>query len=192
MSIAPEKTVSPDDLLLMPDGGKEFELVDGRLKETNVSLQSSYIAGEAYLAMRLFCRDRQPGWVFPEGTSFRCFPFDDTRVRRADAAFIELARLSEEQFRTQGHCRVAPDLVVEVVSPNDSADDVDAKVVDWLSAGVRLVWVISPAAGHIRVYPSDAQGTILRSTDTLAGEPVLPGFAVPVADLFRLPETMAR
>jgi Uma2 family endonuclease len=182
--------ITPEDLLRMPDQGKGYELVDGKLKELNVSVESSYVGGRVFRRIDTFCEDRHPGWVFPADTSFQCFPSDPKRVRRSDVAFVALDRLSPEQYRAEGHCAVCPDLVVEVISPNDLASEVNRKVQEWLAAGAKLVWVIDPDAKLVFCHRPDGVD-IRREADTLTGEPVLAGFACPVADLFRLPGAAA-
>jgi Uma2 family endonuclease len=187
----PAKAVTPDDLLRMPDQGQGYELVDGELKELNVSYLSSFVAGEVYFRLRSHAGSNRLGWVSPEGTSFRCFPDDENRVRRADVAFHRLDRLTAEQARSDGHCTVAPDLVVEVVSPNDLAYEVEAKRNEWLDAGAQLVWVIDPIQQEVRAFRADGSVALFRRTDTLTAEPVLPEFRVLVAELFRLPTATA-
>jgi len=182
---------TPDDLLRMADGGKGYELVDGELKELNVSYQSSFLAGRVFLHMANFTDANNLGWVTPEGTSYRCFPDDPTRVRRADTAFHRLDRLTREQATSEGHCTVVPDLVVEVVSPNDLADFVNDKRLEWLEAGAALVWVIYPPAREVHAFWADGSNRVYRLHDELDAEPVIPGFRVPVADLFRMP-TLAK
>lgn len=190
---AAKAAVTPEDLLRMGSEGKGYELVNGRLEELNVSMLSSYVAGQAYLSLRRHVDGGHSGWVFPESTSFQCFPDDPEKVRRPDTAFIALERLTARQAMTEGHCPIAPDLVVEVISPNDYAKLVNQKVAEWLGAGVRLVWVIDPDAQTVFGYFASGPkaSDVWRAADTLPGDPVLPGFAVPVADLFRLPAAVA-
>jgi Uma2 family endonuclease len=183
----PAPKLTPDDLFSLPDRGKGLELVDGEVKELNVSYLSSYIAGRLYFALASYVASRLAGWVSPEGTSFRCFPDDRTRVRRADTAFHRLDRLTQEQAIEEGHCTVVPDLVVEVVSPNDLAGDVNRKRGEWLAAGAGLVWVAFPDTEEIHAYTRDGTVRIFGPADTLTADPVLPDFRTPVADLFRLP-----
>src|SRR5262249_22122716 len=102
-------------------------------------------------------------------------------------SFLRLARLSVEQATAHGHLRIAPDLAVEVVSPNDLVYEVDAKVQEYLKAGTQRVWVINPEVRSVEVHRPDAPGTILREQDDLDGEDVLPGFRCRVGDLFLLP-----
>ena len=178
--------VTPEDLLRMPDGGKGYELMDGKLKESNASVESSYVSGRVFRKIDAFCEEGYPGWVLPADASFQCFPSDPKRVRRSDVAFIALARLLPDQYRVEGHCTVCPDLVVEVISPDDLASEVNRTVQEWLTAGAKLVWVIDPDAKLVFCHRPDGVD-IRREADTLTGEPVLPGFSCPVADLFRLP-----
>jgi Uma2 family endonuclease len=85
----------------------------------------------------------------------------------------------------QGHCRVAPDLVIEAVSPNDTAYEVEDKIAQWLGAGVRLVWVIYPETQRVQVHRADGTVTKLQSAEQLSGEDVIPGFQCQVAAVFQ-------
>jgi Uma2 family endonuclease len=128
-----------------------------------------------------------PGWVYPEGTSYRCFPDDPKGYRRADASFISIDRMPPATYEDEGHCTTAPDLVVEVISPNDLAEELEEKREEWLAAGVKLVWIVSPTAKTIQVYRADGTSSLLRAADTLTAESVLPGFSCSVSELFRVP-----
>jgi Uma2 family endonuclease len=98
-------------------------------------------------------------------------------------AFVAAGRLSADR-PPKGFVELAPDLVAEVVSPSDSAREVEEKVQDWLSAGVRLVWVVHPSTRSVTVYRSLQDIRVLTESDTLNGADVLPGFTCPVRDLF--------
>jgi Uma2 family endonuclease len=143
MSTLATKTLyTPQDLLRMPDGNR-YELVDGELVEHNMSFWANYVSGEIYARLRDHGRANNLGWVAPEGTTYQCFPDAPNEVRKADTSFIRLERMTPEQAMEEGHTTIAPDLAVEVVSPNDLAYEVAEKVSEYLTAGVRLVWVIS-------------------------------------------------
>jgi Uma2 family endonuclease len=86
-----------------------------------------------------------------------------------------------------GHVRVAPDLAIEVVSPNDLFYDVRQKVGEYLNAGVRLVWILNPDKGEVDVYRVDGTYQLLKNGDSLDGEDVVPGFVVPLAEIFQPP-----
>jgi Uma2 family endonuclease len=87
----------------------------------------------------------------------------------------------------EGHMILAPDLVVEVVSPNDLVYRVDEKVEEWLGAGVPLIWVVNPIARTVRVYRADGTGPFLREKDELSGEGIVPDFRCQIRELFLLP-----
>ncbi len=175
--------ITPEDLLVLEDR-ERYELLNGRLVEQSVSLKSSWVAGEIAFLLRRYLEKNPLGNVFPEGTSYQCFPEEPRRVRRADVSFIRTGRLTESQFDS-GHCPIAPDLAVEVVSPHDNYADVVAKLDDYFSAGVPLVWVVEPESRTVAVYRNGAESiSLLHEADELSGEQVLPGFVCRVVDIF--------
>jgi len=179
--------ITPDDLLQMGDEGKGFELVKGELMELNLSARSSRIGGQIYRQLENYSRSQSPGWAFPPETGFRCFRTDPDRVRKPDAAFIALQRFTRDEYEEEGFIEVVPDLVAEVISPDDNAEEVEIKIEAWLEAGVKVLWEVYPATCSIRAYRPDNTITLFRITDTLSASDLLPGFACPVADLFKLP-----
>jgi Uma2 family endonuclease len=181
---------TPEDLLRMPDGDR-YELVNGNLLERNMSFWSSYIAGELHRLLSTHCREKKLGWVVPEGTSYQCFPQEPKMVRRADVSYLWPERLSSEQALEEGHLLLAPDLVAEVVSPNDLYYEVEDKVNEWLQAGVRLVWVVNPRTRQVRVFRANGTDVTLREQDELSGEDVVAGFRCRVGDLFLPPPGVA-
>jgi Uma2 family endonuclease len=119
-------------------------------------------------------RAHQLGVVYAAETGFTLARGPDT-VRAPDAAFIRRERLpTPEPIK---YPDLAPDLVVEVLSPGDRPGETLAKVADWLSAGTRLVWVIDPERRVARVYRQDGSEAIVTENDALGGEGVVPGFA---------------
>lgn len=184
MSIAIEpRRYTPDDLLTMPEGDR-YELVNGELVERNMSMESSWIAGEIHRRIANHVIERNLGWAYPEGTSYQCFREEPRRVRRPDTSFIAAQRLPEGPL-PEGHCPLAPDLAVEVVSPNDLFYEVDIKVEEWLRAGTRLVWVVAPSTRTVFIHHQGRPSpTKLTAEEELTGEDVLPGFRCPVKELF--------
>jgi Uma2 family endonuclease len=177
---------TPEDLLNLPDAVR-YELVDGNLVERHMGAESSAIAAKIIVLLGMFLRGRRLGELFGSDTSYECFADAPGKVRRADVGFVRLDRLPGGR-PPKGHLRVAPDLAVEVVSPNDTSEEVDEKVQEWLAAGVPLVWVVSPAIRAVRVYrPRTAPNgrvSLLSFDDTISGEDVLPGFSCPVREFF--------
>jgi Uma2 family endonuclease len=96
---------------------------------------------------------------------------------------IRKGRLPGERF-PEGYVRIAPDLAVEVISPNDLAYEVDDKVEEYLRAGVRLVWVVNPQTRTVRIHRADGSIAQRREGEDLTGDDVLPGFVCPLAAVF--------
>ncbi len=184
-TVAATSRYTPEDLLRMPDGDR-FELVGGELVERNMGYESSVVGGRLYRLLSNHCADHQLGEPAPADASYQCFPDDPDKVRKPDVSLVLAGRLPAGVL-PRGHCRVAPDLAVEVVSPNDAFSDVEAKVGEYLAAGVRLVWVIDPPTRVVLVYRPDGTGARLRDGDELSGEDVVPGFRCRVGDLFNAP-----
>lgn len=159
------------------------ELIDGRIVRMS---PTNYEHGgvEVNLAslLRAFVRPRKLGRVLAGevGVYTRRNP---DRVRGADVVFI-----SKEAYarRTRGMAflDVAPELVVEVLSPEDRAMDVTQKLREYFGIGVRLVWLVDPAAQVVSVYHSLSDVRERKEGDRLSGDDVLPGFEVPVAEIF--------
>jgi Uma2 family endonuclease len=182
MSVANQTKLTPQDLLTMPNGN-QYELVDGELKEQHVSLLSSWVGGELYFRVRDFCRAHDTGEAWPADVGCQCFPDMPLTVRRPDAMFICRERVPADWIEA-GYLRIAPDLVAEVISPNDLAADLETKVAEYLSAGIQLVWIVDPEHRTVRIHRADGTVGWLREDNTLNGENVLPGFSCPVRDLF--------
>jgi Uma2 family endonuclease len=176
---------TPDDLLAMPDGDC-FELIDGHLLERNSGFLSSFIGTTVIRILNSFVEQHKLGWVAGSDCGYQCFPDEPNKVRKPDVTFIALSRLPADAVPT-GFVRIAPDLAVEVISPNDLDVETDQKVEDYLHAGVKLVWVINPQSRTVLVYRADGSIVGLRDSDELTGETVLPGFRCGVSELFALP-----
>ncbi len=184
---APKTRFTPEDFLKLPDGGKGYELVDGELKELNLSYLSAFVANRISTRLTYHVEERNLGWMSGEGTSYRCFPDDRNRVRRADVSFHLLNRVSLERASADGFFAIVPDLVVEVISPNDLSYEVEIKRLEWLDAGAQIVWVVHPEAKTIYAYWADGSTRLFQKADTLTAEPLLPEFRASVADLFKMP-----
>lgn len=126
------------------------------------------------------------GRVFAAETGFILSRQPDT-VRAPDVAFISRARLPSPPPR--GFAEMAPDLAVEVLSPEDPLPEVLEKVADWLRAGTRLVWVVDPVRLLARVYRADGSESLLGENEALNGEDVLPTFSYDLRSLLRSERT---
>jgi Uma2 family endonuclease len=183
--LVPQPTYTADDLLTLPEGDR-FELVDGRLVEKDMGARSSHVGGELAYLLKVFNHTNPVGWVLPADASYQFLPDRPNLVRKPDVSFIRLGRLANEELPT-GHIRLAPDLAVEVVSPNDLYYEVEEKVREYRQAGVRLVWIVTPPSRSVLVRRLDGTIAEVHEGDELSGEDVVPGFRCRVADIFHVP-----
>ena len=158
-----------------------WELIDGvPVAVTPSSDRSGWVSGRIFARLERFVDAHHLGWAFPAETGFVLFD-DRAVVRSPDAAFVRSDRL---RALTGGFVPLAPDLAVEVLSPSDRIVAAMSKVTMYLEAGVRLVWLVDPAALNVTVFRLDASPRTLGAGDTLDAGDVLPGFSVPVAEIF--------
>ncbi len=184
LSTSPEILYTPDDLFAMPDGD-HYELVDGRLVERNMGIWAVHVATRLTLMIGQFDPAQRLGWLLNSDASYQAFP--NGKIRKPDLSFIRLGRLPGERAPV-AYIQLAPDLAVEVISPNDVHDQTDQKVDEYLKAGVRLVWVVNPEVRTVLIYRADGSIIGVRESGELDGEDVLPGFRCAVAGLFATPQ----
>lgn len=115
---------------------------------------------------------------------FNFGPAGDVRSYVPDLSFIVAQRAPLDGRLMGGSFRGAPDLAIEILSPNDRAGRLRRKVKFYLANGVRLLWVIDPKKLLVTVYTPPDSRQVLTINDTLGGGDVLPGFSVPVAEIF--------
>jgi Uma2 family endonuclease len=180
-----KKIYTPDDLLKMSDG-KSYELDDGKLVRRPMGTESSWVGGKLYRLLDAFCEPNHSGWVLPSDASYQCFPDAPTRVRKPDVSFIKRGRLPGERL-PKGHCPIAPDLAVEVLSPRDLSSRTNKKIQEYQRADVSLVWIVDPGTRTVRIHRKDGSITELQENDELTGEEVLPGFRCRVSDILPPP-----
>ena len=178
-----EKLMSAEELLALPEDNLRYELMKGELITISpAGFRHGEIASKLDRVLGIFVEDNNLGTVVIAEAGFRLETDPDT-VRVPDVAFVAQERLSEGD-RPDGFWSGPPDLAVEVVSPNDSADEVQTKVTEYLAADTRLVWVLHPKTCTVTVYQSLDEVRVLTEDGTLEGGELLPGFSVAVRDLF--------
>jgi Uma2 family endonuclease len=182
MHVVAEKTYTPEDLLSMPDG-KRYELVNGHLVERKMSVVSSWVGGRLHRFLDIFVDEHDLGWAWPADLGYACFPDAPKKVRKADVSFIRKERLPEG-LTSEGYEYLPPDLAVEVVSPNETYYEVEAKLIEYLGAGVPLIWIVALESRTVRIHRGDGSVSWLREQDELSGEDVVPGFRCPVSAIF--------
>lgn len=173
-----------EEFLGMPETEPESEFYCGEVIQKPMPDQARS-ALQTYLAVLLFgfLRANPIGRV---ATEWRCIfgtpGHEATFV--PDLVYVSNERLAHGDARAHRFLRTAPDLAIEVLSPGQPAGPFTAKILFYLRHGVRLVWVIDPERENVMVLAPDANERTLVAGDTLDGGDVLPGFSVPVADIF--------
>jgi Uma2 family endonuclease len=183
MRIAATKPEITLDELLAMDDAAHFELVDGQLVERNMSTLSCLVEALTFQRVQSHAEPNKLGPVWTGTMGFAYLPDRPRHVRRPDVSFVKAGRMTPELFLT-ANLPIAPDLAVEVISPNDTAHEVQEKIEEYQQAGVSLIWVIEPELRVVDVYRKNGVNSRLRETDELSGEDVLPGFRCRVAELF--------
>jgi Uma2 family endonuclease len=182
MTIVPQ-LITADELLRIPDDGFRYELVQGEVRRMSpAGFHHGRLIMNIATPLDRHVRTHKLGVVCAAETGFLLTTNPDT-VRGADVAFIRQERI-EQATEPEGYWPGAPDLAIEMVSPNDLYTEVDEKVTDWLEAGTRMVVIINPRKRTVTVYRSLLQIVVLREQDILDGGDVVPGWALAIADIF--------
>jgi Uma2 family endonuclease len=170
-------SITDQDLLRLPKDGRKRELVDGEIRVSPAGARHGEISVRLTAALLAFVSPKRLGKVFDSSTGYR---LPGGNVRSPDASFVSSSRLPRVP---EGFAELAPDLAVEVLSPEDSPREVLDKVGEYLAAGVRLVWVLDPRASRAVSYRSLTDVHEIGPDGTLDGGEVLPGFRCPLSDL---------
>ncbi|HSU18076.1 Uma2 family endonuclease [Longimicrobium sp.] len=174
--------VTADELLRMPGDGVRRELIRGEIREMPpAGEEHSEIQGEFLRQLGNYVREHRLGKTYGE-LGCRLASDPDT-VLAPDAAFIRAERLSRGR-PNRGYRSGPPDLALEILSPSDSADALEEKVWEWLAAGCRMVVVVNPRRRTATVYRSFSEVTLLTENDEVDGGDVVPGWRMPVRELF--------
>lgn len=172
--------LTADDLLrLSGDSSKRYELLHGELR---TMAPAGYQHGKVASAINAFVRDyvaaHQLGDVVAAETGF-LLSRDPDHVRAPDCAFVAAGRLPPGPGPI-GYAELAPDFVVEVVSPGDSAAEVQERVDDWLQAGTRVLWVIYPTLRRVIVWRGPGLAELHGADEEVDAEPAISGLRVRV------------
>ena len=177
------KLLTADDLLRLYGEGVRGELIRGVLHRNKpAGLEHGEIVVTLGYQLGRFIKPRKLGSL----TAFSGYWLerDPDTVRGADIAYISAEKIPRG-VRITGYAEVAPDLVVEVVSPSDSRREVSDKARMWLGYGVRLVWVVQPDTRTVDVYRPGRAVVTLDERDRLDGLDGLPGFNCAVREVFK-------
>src|SRR5688500_14817538 len=179
------KLYTIEDLEALPDDGHVYELIDGELRRRS-PVGGRHGAMQSRVDRRVgnYIEAHGLGEVFGSDTIYT-FQRGPDRGLRPDVSFIRADRLPPEEHFDKP-ISVVPDLVIEVVSPNDRPGELEEKIAIYRNAGVPLIWVLWPRRRTVSVYAVGQEPRELAEGDELDGGEVLPGFRVAVADLFRV------
>lgn len=158
-----------------------FELVDGVLVEKAMGYKESLLASVFIEYFRLYSRSHGRGLVAGESGLVQLIP---KLVRGPDASFIFRANVDGGKVPSAPVPLLVPDVVVEVMSISNTRREMQRKLGEYLSAGVRLIWYVYPEERAIDVYAGSQTAHRLTVVDTLDGSDVLPGFTLKLAELF--------
>jgi Uma2 family endonuclease len=183
MNTAPVETLSTEeDFPEMPDK-HGYELINGEWVEKNMGAQAGLVVLTVNRRVANHADAHRQGLVFSSDAGYQIFAHKPNRVRKPDGSFIRRGRLLDDK-PPRGHLRIAPDLAIEVISPNDLAEDIEERVADFLQAGTKIMWVLHPSTRTVYVFRQGNSVTRLTASDELSGEDVLPGFVCRVEELF--------
>jgi Uma2 family endonuclease len=157
------------------------ELVDGVLVEKAMGFNESYVALLIATALNNFVVPKNLGIVTGEAGMMRLFP---GLVRIPDVAFVSRGRLPGGRLSTDPIPSLVPDLAVEVISESNTVNEMTRKRGEYFKAGVALLWFVDPKRRTVSVYTDPENQHVLNEAQTLAGEPVLPGFTLEIKSLF--------
>ncbi|MBI3466621.1 MAG: Uma2 family endonuclease [Planctomycetes bacterium] len=181
--MTPTVPFTAEMLLRLPDDGYRYELIAGELKQmTPAGWIHGGVVGDLHGLLWSFVRQQKLGRVFGAETGFLLARSPDT-VRAPDVAFVRQERLLGVRPK-EAFWPGAPDLAAEVVSPGDTASEVEETALAWLAAGTLLVWIVDPKSRTIMVYRSPTDVQTLTESDRLDGQDVVPGFSCQVAEVF--------
>ena len=183
MTITAQKLLTAEDLLRLDGQGVRGELIRGVLCET---MPTGHEHGKVVLnlgaELRNFVKPRKLGTLTASDSGVWLERDPDT-VREPDIAYFPAEKIPLKA-RVTGYAEVAPDLVVEVVSPSTSRQEANDKALMWLRYGVRLVWVVHPDTRTVDEHQEDRAVRTLAAADALDGADVLHGFSCGVSELF--------
>jgi Uma2 family endonuclease len=178
---APGTATEQDVIDIQNREDRLYELVDGVLVEKIMGFPESYLAAEIVQCVGTYASKADLGIVVGADGTVRLMP---RLVRIPDVSFISWRRLPSRRIPVEPIPDLVPNLAVEILSKGNTKSEMDRKLKDYFLAGVELVWFIDPARRTVRVYTAPDESTLLTEEQTLDGGKVLPGFRLPLKELF--------
>jgi Uma2 family endonuclease len=180
----PEVLWTDEAFLSLSRDGHRYEVIDRKLVDMgNSGAKHGFFCSDLMIVLGGYVRSHNLGIMFDSSTAFK---LQGGNKRSPDISFVDKSRLAGLQELPDGFLELSPDLVIEVLSPGNTTEEIHNKLVEFFDNGTRLAWVVHPIERYILVYYSAQEpDRLLKSTDTLEGESVVPGFSFPIAELFR-------
>jgi Uma2 family endonuclease len=175
-----KKTWTEDELLALDVEGK-CELVEGELVVTPAGYEHGIIGIRVATALEGFVRPRKLGRV--AGPDLGCW-MKNGSLRSPDVSFIRTERLRRLVADVRRFFPAAPDLAVEVLSPSESLRNMNDKINEYFDSGAQSVWIVDPETESVTVFHPGCDPIVFTVPDTLEDETILPGFSLPLSDLF--------
>jgi len=177
------KIWTDDELMSLPDGNR-YELINGELIDMgNSGALHGYVCSILVMALMNYILPRKLGIVLDSSTAFA---MKNGNKRSPDISFVSKEKLQGLEELPDGFLDGAPDLAIEVLSPNNTIAEIHQKLVEYFENGSRLVWVINLKQHYVLVYRSVQEpDRLLKQSDNLDGEDVIAGFTMPLSELFQ-------
>jgi Uma2 family endonuclease len=185
MSLAVSPTLLPPPVPPFDQDRPLFEIINGlHVELPPMSILANRVASRLMAHLGRFLFDKALGEALAH-TLVR-LPLTTHRDRRPDVAFVSAERIAAAppQPGSDNAWDIVPELMAEVISPNDLAEEMMERLGDYWAAGTKLVWVVYPTLRQVHIHESPRQARILVAADELEGGTVLPGLRVPIAALF--------
>ncbi|MGI8669361.1 MAG: Uma2 family endonuclease [Aridibacter sp.] len=184
-----DETMTTDEFFDSPFA-RGFELVQGKVVPKGGNIDFDMPTGALHgavteeLASRMswFVKKHNAGRIFAAETGFI---LNEGTVRGIDIAFVGNEKLKEHGI-PEKYFPVAPDIAVEVISPGNTFDEIQDKIIEYLAAGTELIWIIYPKQKMVQVHKKSNVIQVLREKDELSGEDILPDFNIKLEEIFNL------
>jgi Uma2 family endonuclease len=168
--------------MALPDDGHRYEVVNGELVDMgNAGMEHGEIGSYLGGLLALHVRQNKLGTVCDSSTAFT---LKNGNKRSPDISFVSRDRLQGLSRPPRGFFQGSPDLVVEILSPGNTVEEMHEKIVEYFENETKLVWVIHPDERYVLVYHQPEPDQLLRTGNCLDGEEVVSGFSMSVSDLF--------
>jgi Uma2 family endonuclease len=173
--------MTDEELMQLPKNGYKYEYVDGELIMSPAGMRQEKVGARLIQRIENYLDENPVAEVFGSNTGYR---MPSGNLRSPDVSVVRLERLPEGEV-PEGFGYFAPDLAVEVLSPNERPGKLRKKLEEYFANGTQLVWVINEKLKTVMVYRLPDEFQTLSETDILEGSPVLPGFLCPVKEIFK-------